>query len=418
MNVAQPKVILQIYPMLPTTDRTERELRRPLGRDAELYHHVLHEWLDIVKAADELGVWGISTIEHHLHSEGYEVGPTPGVLNAWWSSHVKQAHIGSLGYVMATQDPIRVAEETAILDHITGGRFFVGLARGYQSRWANILGQFTDAPATVSDGSSEDERNRRIFEERVEMLLRCWRDDSIDFDGEFYKAPYPFDTGVVDYPASWSAKHAGAEGEVDDDGHVRRIAVCPKPYTKPHPPIFVAIASSPDSIRFAARNGFRPVYFTKLSKIEELAQLYVETAADAGLDFALGERQVIVRWPHFAKSEDEYDQKLTRYDLDIYKNFYVPFFPQFPGSPDDPEFSWTNNMRESGIFIGGTVEAARKEWIEMYEKVPAEFVCLIWHYAQIPKDDLLWELETFMTQVLPDLESVEPASKTLVGGRA
>jgi alkanesulfonate monooxygenase SsuD/methylene tetrahydromethanopterin reductase-like flavin-dependent oxidoreductase (luciferase family) len=128
----KPKVIVQIYPMLPTADRAEREQRRPLGRDRDLYHDVLHDWLDIVKAADDLGVWGISTIEHHLHSEGYEVGPNPGVLNAWWASHVKQARVGSLGYVMATQDPIRVAEEVAILDHLTEGRFFCGVAPGYQ----------------------------------------------------------------------------------------------------------------------------------------------------------------------------------------------------------------------------------------------------------------------------------------------
>src|SRR6266851_7406222 len=195
--MATPKVIVQLYPVLPAEDRADRERRRPLGRDSELYHRVLHESLGLVKAIDEMGVWGISTIEHHLHSEGYEVGPNPGVLNAWWASHVKRAHVGSLGYVMATQDPIRVAEETAILDHIMGGRSFVGLARGYQSRWANILGQFTDAPATVSDGSSDDERNRRIFEERVAMLLRCWQEDSLELDGEFYKAPYPYDTGVV-----------------------------------------------------------------------------------------------------------------------------------------------------------------------------------------------------------------------------
>jgi alkanesulfonate monooxygenase SsuD/methylene tetrahydromethanopterin reductase-like flavin-dependent oxidoreductase (luciferase family) len=89
----KPKVIVQIYPMLPTADRAEREQRRPLGRDRDLYHDVLHDWLDIVKAADDLGVWGISTIEHHLHSEGYEVGPNPGVLNAWWASHVKRGSV-------------------------------------------------------------------------------------------------------------------------------------------------------------------------------------------------------------------------------------------------------------------------------------------------------------------------------------
>ena len=142
--MAPPKVILQLYPMLPSDGEDGRKRSRPLGRDAELYHRVLHDWIDIIKAADDMGVWGASTIEHHLHSEGYEVGPNPGVLNAWWAGQVKNIHVGALGYVMATQDPIRVAEETAILDHITKGKFFVGFARGYQSRWANILGQFTD----------------------------------------------------------------------------------------------------------------------------------------------------------------------------------------------------------------------------------------------------------------------------------
>ena len=77
----KPKVILQLYPMIPAESREDRERKRPIGRDSALYHRVLHEWLEVVKAADEMGVWGISTIEHHLHSEGYEVGPNPGILN-------------------------------------------------------------------------------------------------------------------------------------------------------------------------------------------------------------------------------------------------------------------------------------------------------------------------------------------------
>src|SRR5206468_655174 len=122
----RPKVILQLYPMLPADGEEGRRRARPVGRDADLYQHVLFDWLDIIKAADEMGIWGASTIEHHLHSEGYEVGPNPGILNAWWAGQVKHMHVGALGYVMATQDPIRVAEETAILDHITRGKYFVG----------------------------------------------------------------------------------------------------------------------------------------------------------------------------------------------------------------------------------------------------------------------------------------------------
>ena len=73
------KVILQLNPVLPVDGEA--------GRNATVYNEVLHGWLDVVKAADEMGVWGASTIEHQLHSEGYEVGPNPGILNAWWTGH-------------------------------------------------------------------------------------------------------------------------------------------------------------------------------------------------------------------------------------------------------------------------------------------------------------------------------------------
>lgn len=402
-----PKVILQIYPVLPADGEDGRKRARPLGRNAELYHRVLHDWLDIVKAADAMGVWGLSTIEHHLHSEGYEVGPNPGILNAWWAGHVKNAHIGALGYVMATQDPIRVAEETAILDHITKGRYFVGFARGYQSRWANILGQFTDTVATVSDGSADDAKNRDIFEERVAMVLECWEEDSVTLDGHYYKAPYPLDTGVVGYPASRIAREAGAPGEIDEAGAVRRISVVPAPYSKKRPPIMVATSRSDDSVRYCARNDFIPVYFSKFDGIVRQSRIYVEEAAKARRTFALGQRQNIVRWLHIGDSEADYHRMLRQYDVDIYKNFYGPFFPQFP---TDPNTDWVQNITESGIYTGGTLDSVREQWQRLYAQVPAEYITLIFHYAQQPKDDMLRELELFMTKVVPTLEAAPEAT--------
>jgi alkanesulfonate monooxygenase SsuD/methylene tetrahydromethanopterin reductase-like flavin-dependent oxidoreductase (luciferase family) len=399
--MAQPKVIIQIYPMLPARDEFDRMARRPLGRDRDLYHQVLEEWLDIVKFADDIGVWGISTIEHHLHSEGYEVGPNPGVLNAYWAGIVKQAHIGAMGYVMATQDPIRVAEETAILDHLLEGRYFVGLARGYQSRWANVLGQFTKTVATLGDQSDADHYNRAVFEERVEMLLSCWTEDSVAVKGDYYEIPYPFETGVADYPGAGIASKAGGHGEIDDSGAVRRVSVVPKPYQDPHPPVMVATSKSPETIRYCARKGFIPVYFMPTKGVEEHAHLYVEEAERNGIKRQLGERQNIVRWPHICPSEEVYDERLRDYDLDIYKNFYGPFFPQFPNDPDTDHIQ---NMKDSDIFIGGTVESAKKKWQSMIERIPAEYVTLIWHYAQAPKEIVEEELGLFMTEILPDLE--------------
>ena len=67
-KMANPQVIVNLYPVLPAGGEEDRAAQRPIGRNAALYHQVLHEMTDIVKAADELGMWGVSTIEHHLHS--------------------------------------------------------------------------------------------------------------------------------------------------------------------------------------------------------------------------------------------------------------------------------------------------------------------------------------------------------------
>ena len=51
------------------------------------------------------------------------------------------------------------------------------------------------------------------------------------------------------------------------------------------------------------------------------------------------------------------------------------------------------------------VDQVTREWVSMYEQVPSEYITLIFHYAQQPKDDVLRELEAFMTKVVPELDA-------------
>jgi alkanesulfonate monooxygenase SsuD/methylene tetrahydromethanopterin reductase-like flavin-dependent oxidoreductase (luciferase family) len=120
----------------------------------------------------------------------------------------------------------------------------------------------------------------------------------------------------------------------------------PAPYQKPHPPVFVASSRSDDSIRYCARKGVIPTYFSKFDGIVRHSALYVEEAAASGRPARLGEKQNIVRWLHVCDSEAAYHDKLRRYDLDIYKDFYGPFFPQFPRDPD------TDWIRHEGPVAG------------------------------------------------------------------
>ena len=133
------KVIIQTYPTVGNLE--EMAKYRPIGRNTEMFQRLLEEMRALAVAADDLGYWGISHTEHHFHSEGVELSPDPGLYNLWAGTATKRLHHGQLGYVLPTHDPVRLAERTAMIDQMLQGRFFVGLARGYQSRWCDVLGQ-------------------------------------------------------------------------------------------------------------------------------------------------------------------------------------------------------------------------------------------------------------------------------------
>lgn len=426
------KVILQTYPVIPAASEEERAALRPIGRNRERYQETLAGWHDVIRAADELGFWGVATIEHHFWSEGYEVGPNPGILNAYWAAITKNVRVGALGYVMSTQNPIRVAEETAILDHLTRGRFFVGFARGYQSRWTNIVGQHLGTRATRSpsaarvnpvtegvgfagadtpEAAADDAINRRIFEEEIDIVLKAWTEESIEYDGQFWKIPYPYDKGVDD----WQLAHAGvthrfgAPGEADEQGNIRRVSVVPAPYTKPYPPVFVAGSGSPETIEFCARKGFIPVYFTSIRTAESMGQLYVKAAAEAGRPCALGQNQAIVRWPEIADSKEDAKRALLEYDSDIFKNFYAAMGRRRVTHPDDV----IQSVIDTGLFAFGTVDDVREELVRQWKLLPAEYIVLILHYAQMPKERAIYNMEMFMRHVKPALDEITAQHETV-----
>lgn len=397
------KAIVQLYPTIPAGPQG-RGVGRPLGRDRDAYQNLLRDWARIAQAAEDLGYWGIATIEHHFHSEGYEVAPAPGVINAWLGAHTKRINVGTNGYPLGTHDAIRVAEETAVLDHLLEGRYWAGFSRGYQSRWTDVMGQHFGAQATLSDGSAIDQKNRRVFEEQMDIVLKAWTQDSIEFNGEFSQAPFPYDTGIVGYPAADTAAIYGAPGEVDEDGALRRVSVTPGPYQRPHPPVFVASASSMESIRYCGTRGFVVAHFSAIDKTVDFAKGYREAAAEAGHELPFGANQAPVRWPHIAKSASDYDRKLREYDADIFENFYAKFFKE--KLPVDADI--LKAIKDSGLYLGGTVDQAKAAFAAEWEKLPSEYSILIWHWAQQPTDDLIREMELMATEVYPEIGGMTP----------
>ncbi|MEM7181740.1 MAG: LLM class flavin-dependent oxidoreductase [Spirochaetota bacterium] len=406
------KVIAHMYPVIPAKDEEERAALRPLGRHRERYFETLQGWHDIVRAADEMGIWGVSSVEHHFHSEGYEVGSNPGILNAYWAAITKNVRVGALGYVMTTRDPLRVAEETAVINHLSGGRSFVGFARGYQSRWTDVLGQHFDGKATMSDHSEQDLNNRKVFEENVDLVLKAWKDDSLSHKSERWNIPNTEGSGFSAWPMIEATRKFGAPREISEDGRVAEISVAPAPYTSPHPPVFVSSNSSIETVEWAAERGFTPVYFAPIKRAAAHAESFQKASEKAGHSLAFGQSQCVVRWPQMGKTREEGLLALSRYAGEQFKYFYAPFNSALQGQDksifpyDLPGAAGVGPMLETGLFIAGSVSDVRDEFVSQWKKVPAEYVVLIFHYAQQPKESVIEDLSIFMKEVKPALDEL------------
>jgi alkanesulfonate monooxygenase SsuD/methylene tetrahydromethanopterin reductase-like flavin-dependent oxidoreductase (luciferase family) len=202
------KFNLLCLPTVPATPE-ERQRLRPIGRNNDKYQEMLHELREIAIFADALGFDALSTTEHHFHSEGFEISVAPLLYYADLAARTRTIKFASLGLVLPTWDPVRVAEQIAVLDHLTRGRYVAGFARGYQDRWTNVLGQQYHVGGTPMDGSAVDLHNREVFEEVFKIMKLCWSEETVRYQGKFYEIPTPFDEGIRRWPVAetWTRKY-------------------------------------------------------------------------------------------------------------------------------------------------------------------------------------------------------------------
>ena len=161
----------------------------------------------------------------------------------------KRIRVGQLGIVLPASNPIRVAEDIAMLDHMSGGRANAGFARGYQRRWVDVMAQHAHGihGALPHQHDEVDAANRAAFEECFQIIKKCWTEEMLSYQGKFWKIP----AGDTPWPLDTTAKW----GKGVENGILKSVGVVPKPLQKPHPPIFQPFASSENSIRWCAKNG-------------------------------------------------------------------------------------------------------------------------------------------------------------------
>ena len=205
--------------------------------DPNVASGLFERYFDECVLADELGYDGIMLNEHHN---------TPSCMNAATNLSgavlariTHKAKILMLGNILPIhENPVRLAEELAMIDVISGGRLISGFVRG------------TGVETLATNGNPMDNRGR--FEECHDLVIKTWT------------TPGPF---------RWEGDHY----------NFRVVNPWMVPIQKPHPPVWVPGSASPETAQWAGQHGYTYVAFlTDLDVTGELFNYYREAAAEVG----------------------------------------------------------------------------------------------------------------------------------------
>lgn len=362
------------------------------GLRPELYQRMLREVGEQVRLADDLGYDSVSFTEHHFHIEGFEVSDNPVLLDLYFAMQTKRIRVGQLGIVLPASNPIRVAEDIAILDHMTGGRACAGFARGYQRRWVDVMAQQTHGihGALPHQHDAIDEANRAAFEECFQIIKKAWTEPMLSYDGKYWKIPMPGTPWTLDTTLKWGA---GVE-----DGVLKAVGVTPKPVQKPHPPVFQPFASSERSIRWCAKEGVTAILPAMHAVHEDnLVDVYAEASGRAK-----GDGMAILRDVIIADSIEEAMALWRDSGQFSGRAWFEPFgFRKGVADPVTGAYPSAEEALDLGYALVGTVDSVTRTLEMLRRRLPIDWLYCYTYASLIPHGILMNTIEKLWTEVLP-----------------
>ena len=266
----------------PYMRRRGEDVKNP-GADPERYQDFLQRLKEQMIFADNNGYGGFCMTEHHMQIEGIETTVNPIMLDLFVAQHTKNLMVGQMGMALTAHNPMKLAEDLALLDQMTNGRCFYGFVRGNTPRWLNTFSQHLEISTSQSDKSEVDQKNRRLFYEAYEIIKQLWHNDTINFqDGEFWEMPPKNIPWQFPPTKKW-----GDASAIDANGNLHEVGLVPKPLKRPdgtpHPEIWTPFSWSMETACFAAKEGIRLASFVAKDEfIDTTIDVYTEEAAKHG----------------------------------------------------------------------------------------------------------------------------------------
>jgi len=343
---------------------------------------VIRTEVDQMVWSESLGFDSAWLTEHHFAD--YGISAAPSVLASAVISRTERLHVGFAVYVLPFHDPIRFAEETATLDILSGGRLTVGLGRG------NRPTEFAGYRVDQSD-------SRARFEEAAEIVLRAWTQDVVEYEGRHFRIP--------------------------------PISVYPKPITRPHPPLAVAVGT-PETIAWTARHGYRMLCSglnTPLARLLDQRAQYERGLREAGHDAATVARLLgqwtVTKHVYVAPTDEEAwadARGPEEWFLDAFRrSMRVDHLPGLPPAvvaqaeqamAHVASLRWDELIQE--VLLIGSPATVRARVQALQDVGVGELACWM-SFGGLPPDKVRRSMELFAREVIPAFRS----APTPAGGR-
>ena len=344
--------------------------------DPEKAHVLYNEYHEQYALADEVDFDGIMSNEHH--SSYWCMKPSVNLDAAVISKLTKKVKIAILGNVIAINDPIKMAEEIAMLDCFSGGRIISGFVRG-------------TAVESIQGGIDPTE-NRARFEEAHDLIIKCWTTPGpFRYEGKYY--------------------------------HYRAVNPWVLPMQKPHPPIWFPGFSSPESVVWSARHQHPYMNLgSLLDHTFRLKQVYIDTAKEVG--FKPGPEHFGYLLKVLVADTDEKAQEIgrtfmwtethrnrgPREELDppgYQSREAVKIKAALPGIGSYGRSSTYEELQEHGTILVGSPETITRKLTGIIEHLNPGYLHIYGSDGPMAHKDIMRSIELLGKEVIPALHEIK-----------
>jgi len=340
-------------------------------------HKLYNRYLDELEYGEELGFDVLAVNEHH--QTAYGLMPSPIVTASALARRTKRAKIAILGSALPLREhPLMIAEEHAMIDVISGGRLISGFVRGIGAEYHTF---------GVNPTFSHDR-----FHEAHDLIVRAWTE------------PGPF---------AFQGRHY----------NVQYVNLWPRPYQKPHPPIWIPSQGSKETIDWAAHRDRRYTYlqtFSPANVVQRYLKMYRDTCRSFG--YEAEDRQLGWAVPVYVAATDEAARAEAKPHFEAFRNVFLkmPVEMLLPPGYTSRE-SLKNVMKakaaifgditleksiELGLIVCGSPATARQALESYWKDMRFGNLLVLCQFGTLPADLTRRNMELFAREVMPAVKKL------------